>query len=64
MYKGENVDCYISYTTIQFPKYKEKDLTLIIIYRVGEEDNPMYLLTDMKVKNKDEVIKNIQKCTC
>ena len=57
MYKGENVDCYISYTTVQFPKYKEKDLTLIIIYRVGEEDNPMYLLTDMKVKNKDEVIK-------
>ena len=57
MYKGENVDYYISYTTVQFPKYKEKDLTLIIIYRVGEEDNPMYLLTDMKVKNKDEVIK-------
>ncbi len=57
MYKGENVDCYISYTTVQFPKYKEKDLTLIIIYRDGEEDNPMYLLTDMKVKNKDEVIK-------
>ena len=57
MYKGDNVDCYISYTTVQFPKYKDKDLTLIIIYRVGEEDNPMYLLTDMKVKNKDEVIK-------
>lgn len=57
MYKGENVDCYISYTTVQFPKYKQKDLTLIIIYRVGEEDNPMYLLTDMKVKNKVEVIK-------
>ena len=26
-------------------------------YRTGEKGNPMYLLTDMKVKNKDEDIK-------
>lgn len=57
MYKDENVDCYISYTTVQFPKLKEKDLTLVIIYRENEENDPMYLLTDLKVKDKEDVIK-------
>lgn len=36
---------------------KEKDLTLLIIYRNGEENDPMYLLTDLKVKNKEDVLK-------
>lgn len=57
MYKDGNVDSYISYTTVQFPKLKEKDLTLLIIYREGEENNPMYLLTDLEVKNKEDVLK-------
>lgn len=57
MLKDGNVDCYISYTTVQFPTLKEKDLTLVIIYRDGEDSNPMYLLTDLQVKTKDEVLK-------
>lgn len=57
IYKDGNVDSYISYTTVQFPKLKEKDLTLLIIYRDGEKNNPMYLLTDLEVKNKEDVLK-------
>lgn len=57
MYKGENIDCYISYTRVQFPKLKEKDLTLVIIYRTDEESDPMYLLTDMDIKSKDDAEK-------
>lgn len=57
MYKDGNADSYISYTTVQFPKLKDKDLTLLIIYRNGEENDPMYLLTDLKVKNKEDVLK-------
>lgn len=57
MYKGENTDCYISYTTVQFPKLKEEDLNLVIVYRKGEENDPMYLLSDLPIKNKDDVEK-------
>jgi len=57
MYKNENTDCYISYTTVQFPKMKEKDLNLVIIYRKNEENDPMYLLTDLPIKTKEDVEK-------
>ena len=57
MYKGENIDCYISYTTVQLPKMKDKDLNLVIIYRKDEENDPMYLLTDLPIKTKDDVEK-------
>lgn len=57
MYKGENTDCYISYTKVQLPKMKEKDLNLVIIYRKDEENDPMYLLTDLEVKTKEDVEK-------
>ena len=57
MYKGENVDCYISYTKVQLPKMKDKDLNLVIIYRTAEENDPMYLLTDLPVGTKEEVEK-------
>lgn len=57
MYKDENVDCYISYTKVQLPKLKDKDLTLVIVYREDKENDPMYLLTDIDVKNKEDVIK-------
>ena len=55
MYKGYNTDCYISYTTVQLPKIKDKDLNLVIIYRKDEENDPMYLLTDLSIKTKEEV---------
>ncbi len=57
MYEGENIDCYISYTTVQLPKLKDKNLTLVIVYRKGEESDPMYLLTDLEVKSKEDVLK-------
>ena len=57
MYKGDNTDCYISYTTVQLPKMKDKDLNLVIIYRKDEENDPMYLLTDLPIKTKDDVEK-------
>lgn len=57
MYKGENTDCYISYTTVQLPKMKDKDLNLVIIYRKDEENDPMYLLTDLTIKTKEDVEK-------
>ena len=57
MYKGENTDCYISYTKVQLPKLKEKDLNLVIIYRQDEENDPMYLLTDLEIKTKEDVEK-------
>ena len=57
MYKGENIDCYISYTTVQLPKMKDKDLNLVIVYRKGEENDPMYLLTDLPIKTKENVEK-------
>lgn len=57
MYKGDNTDCYISYTKVQLPKIKDKDLNLVIIYREDEENNPMYLLTDLEIKTKEEVEK-------
>ena len=57
MYKGENTDCYISYTTVQFPKMKDKDLSLVIIYRKDEESDPMYLLSDLPIKTKSDVLK-------
>ena len=57
MYKNENTDCYISYTTVQLSKIKDKDLNLVIIYRKDEENDPMYLLTDLSIKTKDDVEK-------
>ena len=57
MYKNENTDCYISYTTVQLPKMKDKDLNLVIIYRKDEENDPMYLLTDLPIKIKEDVEK-------
>lgn len=57
MYKGDNTDCYISYTTVQLPKMKDKDLNLVMIYRKDEENDPMYLLTDLPIKTKEDVEK-------
>ncbi len=57
MYKGNNTDCYISYTTVQLPKIKDKNLNLVIIYRKDEENDPMYLLTNLPIKTKEDVEK-------
>ncbi len=57
MYKGNNTDCYISYTTVQLSKMKETNLNLIIIYRKDEENDPMYLLTNLPIKTKEDAEK-------
>lgn len=57
MYKNENTDCYISYTKVSLPKLKDKELNLVIIYRKDEENDPMYLLTDLEIKGKEDVEK-------
>lgn len=49
MYKGENKECSISYTKVKLPAYKTKEISLVIIYGLGEE--PMMLLTNLEVKD-------------
>ncbi len=52
IYKGENKDCSISYTRVQLPAYKEKDITLVTIHGLSEEGT-MMLLTNLEVNNKE-----------
>lgn len=51
MYKGENKECSISYTRVKLPAYKLKEISLVIVYGLGEE--PMMLLTNLEVKDKE-----------
>ena len=64
MYKGENKDCYISYTKVQLPCYKEKELTLVTVYGLDYnesdddgEEKVLTFLTNMDIKNKDDAIR-------
>lgn len=52
MYKGENKECSISYTRVKLPIYKNKEIYLVIIYGLSENE-PMILLTNIEVKDKD-----------
>lgn len=54
MYKGENKECSISYTRVKLPAYKEKEITLVTVHGLSEENVPMMLLTNLEVKNKEE----------
>lgn len=54
MYQGENKECSISYTKVQLPACKEKDVILITIYGLSNDGLPMILLTNLEVKNKDD----------
>lgn len=51
MYKGENKECSISYTKVKLPICKSKEISLVIVYGLGEE--PMMLLTNLEVKDRD-----------
>jgi len=51
----EKVDLYLSYTRAVLPFNKE-EYKLVIVYGLNE-DKPMKLLTNLKVENKEDVIK-------
>jgi len=51
MYRGENKECSISYTKVKLPVCSEKEISLVIVYDLGEE--PMMLLTNLQVKDKE-----------
>lgn len=53
MYHGENKECYISYTKVELPACKEREITLVTIHGLSEDGIPMMLLTNLEVKNKE-----------
>ena len=64
MYKGENKDCYISYTKVKLPCYKEKEVILVTVYGLDYcesdddgDDKVLMFVTNIYIKNKDD--KNI-----
>lgn len=54
MYRGENKECSISYTKVQLPACKEKEIILVTIYGLSDDGLPMILLTNLEVKNKED----------
>lgn len=63
MYKGENRDCYISYTKVKLPAYKEKEVYLVSVHGLKDDidndndkysdDNVIMFLTNIKVCDKE-----------
>lgn len=63
MYKGENRDCYISYTKVRLPIYKEKEVNLVTVHGLKDDidsDNNKYgdesvimFLTNLEVNDKE-----------
>ena len=52
MYHGENKECSISYTRVQLPACKGKDVNLVTIHGLSNEGS-MILLTNLDVNNKE-----------
>ena len=55
---NEEYELLLSYTKAVLP-YNKKEYTLVIIYGLSEE-HPMKLLTNIKIDNKDDVIKIVR----
>jgi len=55
---NEKVNLYLSYTRAVLPFNKE-EYTFVIVYGLSE-DKPMKLLTNLKVENKEDVIKIVR----
>ena len=53
MYQGENKECSISYTKVELPACKGKEITLVTIHGLSIDGMPMMLLTNLEVKNKE-----------
>ena len=64
IYKGENKECYISYTKVKLPAYPNKEIYLVTVHGLKDdidednekygEDNVLMFLTNLEIKNKDE----------
>ena len=54
----EEYELLLSYTKAILP-YNKKEYTLVIVYGLSEE-HPMKLLTNIKIENKDDVIKIVR----
>lgn len=54
----EEYELLLSYTKAILP-YNKKEYTLVIVYGLSEE-HPMKLLTNIKIENKDDVIKVVR----
>lgn len=52
--KGTTYDLKVSHLTVEIPSLKGKKFTMVIVYGYGKE--PMVLLTNKRVRKKDEVI--------
>ena len=55
---NEEYEIMISHTKVVLP-YNGKEYTLVIVYGLDEE-NPMILLTNIEIKNKEDVIKVVR----
>lgn len=53
-YKGKTHEAYLSHVKVQITASR-KDIYLVLVY--GITDNPMMLVTNKKIKSKDDVIK-------
>lgn len=61
MYKGENRTCFVSYTRVELPCAKNRELTLVSIHGLSTDDNlPLMLLTNMEIKGKEEAIRIVK----
>ena len=55
---NEEYELMLSYTKAILP-YNKKEYTLVIVYGLSE-DKPMKLLTNIKIENKEDVIKIVR----
>jgi hypothetical protein len=53
IYHGENRECAVSYTRVKLPAYKTKDVSLVTIHGLSNDNIPMMLLTNLEVKDKE-----------
>lgn len=53
MYQGENKECSISYTKVELPSCKGKEVSLVTIHGLSKDGVPMMLLTNLEVKDKE-----------
>ena len=53
IYRGENKECYISYTKVKLPVCNKKEISLVTIHGLND-DEPMILLTNLEVKGKED----------
>ena len=70
MYKGENRDCFISYTKVKLPACKEKDIYLVTVHGLNDDidsdnenygdENVIMFLTNIKVCDKESAEKIVR----